>query len=172
MFIGHVPAGYLWTRLLINVSKTVEDVAPPPKVLLLGMFASIIPDLDMFYFYLIDHRQHLHHSYWTHMPLIWIAILGIWLLAAYAFKKPRLMGVGIIVGSNILVHMVLDTLAGKIRWLYPFSNTDFVMAHVPAVHGWWVWNFVLHWTFLVEIALVVGAVYVWLSNRKRTPNLA
>ena len=170
MFIGHIPAGFLWTRLLRKSSKTVANSGTTTRVLLIGMFSGIIPDLDLLYFYLIDHRMTAHHNYWTHVPLIWMVIFSAWLVAAYLSRKPVFIGVGLVMGSNILMHMVLDTVAGGIRWFYPFSETDFVMANVPAVHGWWVWNFVLHWTFLFEIVLAVAAMYVWLGGGIRFKN--
>ncbi len=167
MFIGHVPAGFLWTEFFMTVSKQATIVLPRSRILLIGICSSLIPDLDLFYFYIIDHRKNLHHSYWTHIPLFWIAAFSIWILAAYAFKQSKLLAVGIISGSNILLHLALDTITGKIGWLYPFSNIDIVLVNVPAVHEWWVWNFVLHWTFFIEITLFVTAFYVFLSNRHK-----
>jgi inner membrane protein len=67
----------------------------------------------------------------------------------------------------------LDTVAGKIRWLYPFSNKDFVLVHIPSIHSWWVWNFVMHWTFCLELGLVLSALYVWAwdwDKRDGAPN--
>ncbi|VTR68827.1 hypothetical protein DESC_720205 [Desulfosarcina cetonica] len=29
----------------------------------------------MIYFYIFDHRQHHHHTYWTHIPLYWAIVL-------------------------------------------------------------------------------------------------
>ena len=35
----------------------------------------VAPDVDMLRFYLIDNREHRHHSYLTHRPIIWAGIL-------------------------------------------------------------------------------------------------
>jgi inner membrane protein len=171
MFIGHLPASYLWTRFLINHWKQVLNHMSAKKVIVFGMIASLLPDLDIIYFYFVDHRKHLHHGYWTHIPFFWLAIFGIWLLIGLAFKRSKIFGLGIIMGSNILLHMVLDTIVGKVRWLYPLSRHDFFLTDVPAIHGWWVWNFVLHWTFVLELAIVISAIYVWGSNYKMRPNI-
>ncbi len=58
-----------------------------------------------------------------------------------------MMIVNYLIGINIWVHLLLDTIVGKIKWLYPVSNEDIVCFHVPANYGWWVLNFVLHCNF-------------------------
>ncbi len=68
MIIGHLPLGYLSIKVfpakLINISNK--------KIfMLVGLSGSIAPDLDMIYFYLVDNRQHHHHTYWTHIPFYW-----------------------------------------------------------------------------------------------------
>lgn len=50
MIIGHAPAGYITSALLF--SKLKER----------GISGALLPDIDMFYFHFIDHRQHHHHS--------------------------------------------------------------------------------------------------------------
>ncbi len=49
MFFGHLPAGYLCTTWLLKK----REVAPRDRniLLFLGLFGSVAPDLDMFYFY-------------------------------------------------------------------------------------------------------------------------
>jgi len=123
----------------------------------LGIVGSLLPDLDMFYFYFIDLRQHLHHGYWTHTPLYWLLLFGLILGAAIIMKKPRLRFAAMVMFSNVFIHLSLDTIVGKVRWLAPFSSRDFVMFDVPAQYAWWVWNFILHWSFLFEVVILAGA---------------
>lgn len=162
MFIGHIPAGYLITKGVLEVSETE---ASHNTVLLVGIVAGMLPDFDIPYFYLIDNRQHLHHSYWIHIPIYWAGIFGAWFLLSRIFGKPRFGIYGTVISLNVFAHLVLDTLVGKIRWLYPFSDHDFYFFHVPAVYSWWVYNFVFHWSFLFEIALVVSAGWLLARNR-------
>ncbi len=149
MFVAHLPAGYLLTR----------RIAPRPsrRLLALGLVASVLPDLDLFRFYLVDHRHVPHHAYWTHQPFWWA------LLAIVAFGVPwlrssshRVLGLKIFF-TNVFAHLVLDTVAGRVRWLAPFSDRYFALFHVPVRHGWWVSNFLLHWTFLPELAITAWA---------------
>jgi len=163
MFIGHTPAGYIITTLILNrLPNSDKNIA----LLWIGIIASVAPDLDMFYFYLFDHQQHLHHSYWTHLPIYWVGITSILVIIAIIIKN-RFFLVATIIGSiNIFGHMVLDTIVGNIRWLYPFSITDIVMFKVPARYDWWVWNFFLHWTFIFELAVITMALIIFLNKRK------
>ena len=98
MFIGHLPAGYLITKGLLRRSGGNGSVAQTgPLLLALGLSASLLPDLDMFYFYLIDHGQHLHHGYWTHLPIFWLVVcIGLFALFS-VIQVPDQMNMGIMV---------------------------------------------------------------------------
>ena len=85
MFIAHLPAGYISSTLLLQRFKSSPVNAK--AFVASGMIGAIAPDLDMFYFYLIDQGRHNHHSYFTHFPLVWIALLScsaIWLYWGHA----------------------------------------------------------------------------------------
>lgn len=162
MFIGHLPAGYICSRYMLRIRRGLDT----KTAMIVGMAASVLPDLDLFYFYLIDGRQTLHHEYWTHTPIFWVAILGLALLLSPWFRGHGLIVAGLIVCANGLLHLVLDTIAGGIAWLYPYSTASFVLFNVPAVHGWWVWNFILHWTFALEIAVCLWAAVLFVRDRR------
>ena len=167
MFIAHLPAGYLWTRYLLR-RRFATDVRSSlyRKLMALGLAGEpALPDVDMLYFYLIDNRQHLHHGYWTHIPLYWLALFIMSLLAGEYSTSLRLGRLRQFF-SNVLIHLVLDTVVGKVRWFAPFSGHDFMLFEVPARHGWWVWNFMFHWTILLELALVIAAVVTFLISRR------
>jgi inner membrane protein len=63
----------------------------------------------------------------------------------------------IIIISNVLLHLMLDSLASKVLWFYPISDSGVGLFHVPSQHEWWVWNYLFHWTFGFEILIVVAA---------------
>lgn len=68
-----------------------------------------------------------------------------------------------------LLHMALDSLAGGIAWLAPLSDLELRLVEVPARHGWWVWNFVLHWTMLIEV-LILSAFAIALCRDLPRPS--
>jgi len=159
MFIAHLPAGYILTKYLQKKFRIA-------RFLWLGLFASIVPDLDLFYFYLIDHRQNLHHSYWIHTPVYWLLIALAAFFLMFVFRRTAWYGAAVIFFSNIFLHLFLDTLVGKISWLYPWSDTSFSLFEVPALYDFWVYNFIFHWTFLFEIFVVAWAILIFIKSRK------
>lgn len=68
MFIAHLPAGYLCAKLTSRRSES-----PYRRLIFWSIvIGSVLPDVDMFYFHLIDNRQTHHHLYWTHLPSFWL----------------------------------------------------------------------------------------------------
>ena len=46
-------------------------------------------------------------------------------------------------------------------WFAPFIDKPFALASVPAVyHPWWL-NFILHWSFMLEVAILIWAGWLW-----------
>jgi len=155
MLIAHLPAGYLLARRL--APRLAAGPADVRRLMAVGLVASVFPDIDLVYFYLIDGRQTLHHDYWTHIPAFWPAAT----LAAAALLWLARMGIPwrefLVFLAGILLHLVLDTPAGGILWGWPVSLHRFMLVEVPARFDWWVWSFVLHWTFLAELGIVAWA---------------
>lgn len=161
MFIAHLPAGYLPSERL---SRNRPDRA---GLIATGLAASVLPDTDLAWFYLASDRQNPHHDFLWHWPLFWIAGAGIgWLMARTLGWRRAEPFIGVALAC-LLLHMVLDSIAAGIGWLRPFSDWQVNLVAVPARHGWWVWNFILHWTFLLELAICVWAALVlWRSRRQ------
>lgn len=160
MFIAHLPAGYLLTRY---GQRIVGDSSR--AILATGLVASVIPDLDLFWFYLVDDRQVVHHSYVTHMPLFWVGLAGlVWALCRVLKLRKAPLYIGIAL-AGVLLHMMLDSIAAEVKWFWPFSDYEFGLVVIPASHDWWVWNFILHWTFAAELAIIAGAGAIWMFRR-------
>jgi inner membrane protein len=159
MFIAHIPAGYLASNLIAQ--KQTNRF----RLLAFGIGCSILPDLDLLWFYLVDNRQTAHHAYIFHWPLFWCALA----LAAWFFSwttKKAWMQTYILVGLVCLtLHMFLDSFAAEIYWLKPFSDMHLNVVEVPARYGWWVWNFVFHWTFAAELAICLAAAAALVRKR-------
>ncbi len=63
MFVAHVPAWYLLTNR-VEARWRTSGLMP------VGVAASILPDLDLVTFCIVDHRRVLHHAYWTPRPVL------------------------------------------------------------------------------------------------------
>lgn len=151
MFIGHLPSGYLLTRSLGRALRV-------SGWMWLGLLASVFPDIDLAWFYLVDHRRAMHHHYWIHRPFDWLLIGAAWIGLGAALRLPRLRTAAYIVLPNIFLHLLLDSIVGKIDWLYPWRGRGYSLFEVkPAHHEWYVANYLFHWTFCFEIFVLVWA---------------
>jgi len=150
VFIAHLPAGYLLT-------KRIEARWRASGLMPLGLAASVLPDTDLFWLYVVDHRRVLHHGYWTHVPFWWATIAATWYLGVLVMRRPMAGAGSTVFFGNVFVHLALDTVVGRVAWLAPFSRRQFALVTVPASHHWWVWNFVVHWTFALELLVVAWA---------------
>ena len=165
MLISHVPAGYIITRIADNILSRQQIRAIHRRAFYFWAFVgSVFPDIDMFYYYFIDKRQHLHHEYLTHIPFFWICSISLTMLFSAILKKHAARIYIYIFSINIFLHLFLDTLIGKIKWLYPFSEKFIFFFDVPTVYDNWIWNFVIHWTFMIEILIVLIAFKMLLNS--------
>jgi len=166
MFLVHMPAGYLASRLLLSQFRS--EPSQTKWLLALGLLGSVFPDLNMFYFYLIDNRQHGHHSYRTHIPFYWISLLVLCYVIAAIVKSRFLIAAATVFIGCILLHLLLDTFAGGgIKWLHPFEHSYINIFSIPAQpNRYWVWNYFLHWTVLVELTVIsIAAITFWKTQK-------
>lgn len=161
MFIAHLPAGYL-----LGVGL---DSLKTRGVMAAALIGSIFPDLDLFYFYLVDGRQHNHHSYWIHYPIVWVSLLavtGIWL---FCRRRSYAALMAFVFSLGGVLHIFLDLFVGDIKLFAPFSERYYNMipVKIEAIYQPWWLNFILHWTFLLEVGIAAAAIAVWVIRRRR-----
>jgi len=166
MFIGHPAAGYVWTRFLLkkgvlNGSAGIEYHA----CLLLGLISSVLPDFDLLYFFFIDFKKHTHHTFLPHIPAFWVIIAIISMLLCIIFKNRQLKKVSLIIISNVVIHLLLDTISGGIYWLYPFSGQECTVFEIRTKYDMWVLNYFLHWSFVGEVILVMAGIFVFFRKK-------
>ncbi len=161
MFIAHLPAGYLLGKAVSKAKLTYKK-----RLVIWTAIGSVLPDIDMLYFYLIDNQSTHHRHYLSHWPLTWIALL----LFSLALLKwwPRISVIPFAIAIGGLLHMILDSVAAPVFWLAPFSETQIELVKIPAVYDNYIWSFILHWTFLVEILICCIAIIVAFANRAKT----
>ncbi len=166
MYFGHIPAGYLSVMAVEKFMGHKDAVATSRFQLLtlFGLLASVLPDVDMLYFYFVDHRQHLHHSYITHIPFYWFLAGMFWFLSSLIIRRMKFGIYGFVVMMNIALHLMLDTVGTGIKWFHPFSQQYVVFIHVPASHRWTVMSFITHWSFLFEVIIIFSALYCYSAS--------
>lgn len=159
MLIGHIPSGYILSRLLAD--RLTEVNVDLRLLLITGIAGAIAPDLDWVYYFLAHQPGELHHEYWTHYPLVWTSAL----LLFYAWHRRAPSNpsafLGMVFSAGGLLHLLLDSIVGNILWLAPFSSGTFALFSVEeTLVPWWI-NYVLHWTFSLEVMLTLWAVWLW-----------
>ncbi len=159
MIFGHLPAGYITSKLLFK--KFATRTSFYKAFMFWGMFGAIAPDIDLFYYYLIDVYKNSHHTYFTHFPLFWLILLLIsmvWLrLGDNHSQNPAF---AFIFAINGLIHMLLDTFTGNIFWLAPFLNTPFSLVSLDLEYNSWELNYFTHWAFVLELFIIWWAVFL------------
>lgn len=154
MLIAHFPAGYLASQLF-NSRQSKAAV----------MIGSVLPDIDLVYFYTLGGRAVVHHHYWLHKPFFWIAVLiPVLLLGRLLRWKGEIPCLAL--SAGIFIHLCLDSITGSIFWLWPFHDAALTLVQVQALHTPWQMNFILHWTFLAEILIILAAAIVFVRNRQ------
>ncbi len=159
MFIAHLPGAYL-------AFKAFAPKSLPTTAFIAGMIGSVAPDLDMFWFYLVDNKQHHHHDFLTHRPMLWLALFLVFWAIVKLYKPQRWTLIGMSFSTGGLIHMALDSIAGKISWLWPISDISAPLVVVQATHSHWVASFLSHWTFKVEIVITILALLVLIKSRR------
>ena len=166
MFIAHLPAGYLLGHVMTKGQRTLRH-----RWLMLGaMIGSVVPDIDLIYYYTWGQQLTPHHRYFTHMPSFWLFVLLLGLILKRR-KNIRLSAITIGLALGGLLHATLDTTVGGIYWLMPFDDSLIRFGVVPRQYDINILNYLLHWHFAFEVVICLSAAWVfikrWLTKRHR-----
>ncbi len=159
MIVAHLPAGYLTAR---------AAGARRGPVLAAALIGSVLPDADLLWFYLVDHRRVVHHLYWTHVPGFWM-IVALIVLPAIWWMGRAWFTVAAVFLASIMIHLAMDTFVGGIMWLWPFDDRLFRLFEVPQSERHWIATFMLHPSFLAEVAITgIAAVFLFKERTRRS----
>ena len=175
MLIAHAPAGYIISKFVSR--KFFKD---NKFFITSGVFGSIACDLDIIYWEIIDKRAANHHEYWTHVPHDLLPLIPISIVLYFLNRRLSIASAFFAVG--VYLHLILDTFLAGIKWHYPHSNkyTSLIEPkEVPELITYnetfytlkflnfsydldgWVYNLAMHWTFQVEIAIVIFSFFIF-----------
>lgn len=143
----------------------------PSAFILAAMVGAVAPDFDLAYFYLVDDRMTPHRQYLTHWPLLWLSLAAV--CAGWLHRAPsnvaRLLLVFCLGG---VLHLILDSIAGRIWWFAPFVDQSYTLVAVPArFKPWWL-NFMLHWSAASELVICAWALIVYRRQQRRATAFA
>ena len=166
MLIAHAPTGMLMTAMLI---KLKPQAVSWQRWYLMGAVMGLLPDLDMLWFYFVDHRQYHHHEYVPHWPIVWLSI-SVLALVWYWIEQSKAAVCAVLLGLTGISHMVLDSVVGDIGWLKPWHDGLYAMFAVSNRYSPWQLNFIIHWSFAMELLLLTLSVWQWQRISKRPVN--
>lgn len=164
MFIAHLPSGYILAKLLEKKFK--QNLLSKKVFFIIVMIGAVFPDIDLIYFYLFDNRSVHHHKYFLHWFSFWIPIF---LMSYFYFKRSiyshKFALMAMLFSGAALLHIGLDTFVGDV-WLFaPFIDQPYVFFEVTSRYQPWWLNFILHWSFLVELILCLIALWIYCKDR-------
>ena len=160
MLIAHAPTGYIINHAYNKVSRKEISFVK------FGLIFSVWPDFDLIYFYLLDKSSTFHHLYFTHLPIVWMACVILALPLKNLKSNEKIKDLYYLLLINWFVHLVLDTVTGGIAWFYPFNSEIFKLIEIPATYSNWIFSFILHWSFLIELFITIYAISLGLKNKK------
>ena len=152
MLVAHLPSGYIVAR-----AAGVRSGLP----FWAALVGSVFPDFDMIWFLFVDQGAIHHHLYWVHAPGFWVIVAALTL----PFLRGTIRQAALLFLAGIFVHLVLDSIGGGIMWLWPLSDRLYSLIEVPATQANWVLSFVLHWSFLAELAVIGLALWLYLTRK-------
>lgn len=153
MLTAHLPSGYCLAKVSRLRGWTFAA----------ALLGAVLPDVDILFFYFIDNRAIHHHRYWVHIPLFWAIVACVILPLAW---RSSYRPVAITFFAAIAMHLVLDSISGGIMWLAPFNTELWKLFTVPPSQSYWIFSFVLHWTFSLEILIWAAALFFFLKSRR------
>jgi inner membrane protein len=138
MIFAHGPLGFLATRSILRTRSTL--------LLAIGFIGGIFPDIDLFYYYLVD-ASTPHREFVTHTPILYVIVFAIFGTSTWLLKKRQLLMAGLAFTVGAGSHLVADTIMAKIMFVYPFSRTLYGVVDfgIPLIN-----NNLLFWNFLLE----------------------
>lgn len=165
MFIAHLPSGYILAKLLEK--KFRHNLLGKKVFFIVVMIGAVFPDIDLFYFYLFDNRSVHHHKYFLHWFSFWIPIF---LISYFCFKRSvcsnQFALMATLFSGAALLHICLDTFVGDV-WLFaPFIDQAYVFFEVTSRYQPWWLNFILHWSFVVELLICFIAMWMYWKDRE------
>lgn len=116
---AHIPAGFIVCQLLIGRFK--NRIQSYPLFFFWGLTGAILPDVDYLYQTFFDYQNYDHHYYFLHFPLFWSALLICSSAMVFLHKKKQTTTIAFMFSLNGFIHMILDSIEGRIFWLAPFS---------------------------------------------------
>lgn len=163
MIFAHGPLGYLVAR----ATQRFWDVSTFSQrqrsmLWLVGFIAGIFPDIDLFYYYLID-AEHSHRALPTHTPLFYLVTCAVLYILARWRGSVFFRAAIFVAFWGFLSHLFADGIFAQVQYMRPFSVTYFGLSDIvpdyihPALLAI---NFILEGTIIALFLYVLIRTHV------------
>jgi membrane-bound metal-dependent hydrolase YbcI (DUF457 family) len=183
LWLGHIALGYLASKLVISLLGIPLSPNQADSLILIGMMAAILPDIDLVPFFLRHksfkiQKDKSHRKVWSHAPLLWAFLIII--VASFLKSQFALMSVLVfLIGS--LSHFLADSIEYGVFWLWPFSKKKVYIreangngngvSYSPEGHTAYQHYkhflksvYIRNWTVRVEAIILIVAAFVFFSS--------
>lgn len=179
LVFGHAAAGYLIVYLLMKIfHPTLLTDNQVNLLYIIGIIASLIPDLDIYLFFYKHksiklQRDDSHRKYFSHTVLFWLVISIIVFFAMGTFFG---LYVSIVIFLSTMCHLLFDSIEYGVMWLWPFSNKQYCLHKVPKetkhmqelksnadyYYQFFTQIYFRNWTFYLEILVLLAWLLAYL----------
>lgn len=136
MIFAHGPLGFSLAWLTKLLTKTKLTKKESLWLFVIGYIGGIFPDIDLFYYYLVD-ASRSHREMLTHTPILYLVIFCIVGAVLLTLKKRKAFFAFAVFILGTLSHLVTDGIVSQIRYFYPFSKEFYGVADlgIPLVNN-------------------------------------
>jgi hypothetical protein len=131
---GHLAAGYLITKGLLDLAPGVFSPTQTTVLLIIGTLFGDGPDIDLIWFYFANKYWHKdkksHRDYFTHKPIVWLSLSIAVFLVGLAVSSTIVQFLALVILASSCGHFIIDTIEGGVRWLWPFSSKKFELIKI------------------------------------------
>ncbi len=165
MIIAHGPLGYLITYSLRRWWQSALTAGQRRVLYFTAFIGGIFPDIDLFYFYLVDstvsHRQLLTHSILPYSILLMLGCIGI-----FGVRKLRFYGwLCFVFALGAYSHIAADMIVGMAALLNPFSIEMYGLVSIAWYRDSWFMRYNLVTNFTLEFIIIAGAIGTVIRKR-------
>ena len=171
MYLAHPASGLTAAYLTRKIWNKGLDTKEQALLYSSSIITATLPDFDVFYS--IYKNIENHRYYITHKPIFYLGItLGIvflsFLLSGKRKKFVRAFSFIFFLGT--LVHILTDSIAGTMMFLYPLSSKIFTLTSVDPIIN--THNNVLAYLatpklILLELSIILSALYILLAKLRK-----
>jgi len=159
MLFAHAPVGFLISYFTRKFWNRGLSLAQFYILLILGAFFGVFPDLDVFYYYFVNARA-LHREVIFHSFVLYLVIFAILYFVGRVMKNAFCRALSFVFFFGTLSHLVLDSLAAGIMWVYPINHRLFGLLIIPQIADSFFGQYFTLINFSLEVVLTILGIGV------------